>query len=502
MTHRVMIITVPRQDVVRPPGILAILAACCEQVSADYRIFDLNLHMHKALPADAVDILNADFAVNLFSQGSAENYDRACATAVQEIKDYDPTIVAISVFTRQSILAAKAFLQYLRNTITNPRYKIVIGGLGVGDVFHDITGTESFGPWAVANALADHYITGEGELSFIEFLKGNLDYAGIDGRPNQQIMDLDELPSPSYKRIRPQDYFYSNAPEVLITGSKGCVRDCTFCNVGYYWEKYVYRSGIKIADDLYQIYKDTGVMKFDFSDSLINGSLKAFRQFNRRLIELREQDPGFRPQYKGQYICRPIGQMKDQDYVDMKLAGAETLIVGIEHFSEHIRTHMRKHFDNPSIDWHFAKCAELGIKNVLLMLSGYATESIEDHHINMEYLHRYQKYGLSRIIYAVNIAVSGLSIHKGMPLYEMAEEMGLLVTDDNWQTWLNLKNPELTPRERIRRAAEIVYTAGRLNYNVVHFNQKIADLKRYLADLDKEPAKGKTIPIMPAEFLS
>lgn len=502
MKHRVLIITVPRQDVIRPPGILAILAACCEQVQADYRVFDLNLHMHKALDDKIVDQLNSDFAVNAFSQGSEEAYAEVCQHTIDEIERYQPTVVAVSVFTRQSILAAERFLRHLSSCASRSKFKVVVGGLGVGDVFRDITGTQAFGEWCHQNHLTDHYIQGEGEHSFVQFLEGNLDYAGIDGRASVQIMDLDSIPSPSYKRIRPQDYFYSNAPEVLITGSKGCVRDCTFCNVGHYWEKYVYRSGTKIADDLYQIYRDTGVMKFDFSDSLINGSLKAFRQFNHRLIELREQDPGFRPQYKGQYICRPIGQMKDQDYIDMKRAGAETLIVGIEHFSEHIRYHMRKHFDNASIDWHFAKCAELGIKNVLLMLSGYATETLEDHHINLEYLRRYQKYGLSRIIYAVNIAVSGLSIHKGMPLYEMAEEMGLLVTDDNWQTWQNLRNPELTPRERIRRAAEVVYTAGLLNYNVVHFNQKISDLKRYLADLDREPVKGRAIPIMPAEFLS
>lgn len=497
MTQRVLIVTVPRQDVVRPPGILAILAACCDQVSADYEIFDLNLYMHRALPDDTVSQLNADFTVNKFSEGSDQAYSQVCAEVQRKIDQYQPDIVAVSVFTYESILATKHLLECLQPGC----YKTVIGGLGVSSEMSHITGTDAFGTWCLRNQLVDYAITGEGELSFVELLRGNTNYPGINGQPAQQLLDLDSLPSPSYRKIRPQDYYYSNQPEILITGSKGCVRDCTFCDVGHYWKKYIYRSGDKIADDFYKIWQETGVSKFDFSDSLINGSLKSFRAFNRRLIELRKANPEFKPQYKGQFICRPIGQMKRQDYLDMKEAGAETLVVGIEHFSEHIRTHMRKDFDNAAIDWHFATCAELGIKNMLLILSGYLTETLDDHKTNLEYLQRYQRYALTRTITAINIAVGGLIINKGMPLYDLAHEMGLVIDQTNLQTWINPANPDLTPRERLRRAVEIIYTAATLNYNVLHFTQKVSTIKRLLVELDV-PTVRKTIPIMPLEVLS
>jgi hypothetical protein len=497
MTQRVLIVTVPRQDVVRPPGILAILAACCEQASANYEIFDLNLYMHRALPNDMVSQLNADFTINKFSAGSDQAYSQVCNEVNHRIEQYQPTILAISVFTYESILATKHLLECLKPG----SYKIVIGGLGVSSEMSHITGEHTFGTWCLQNRLVDYAITGEGELSFVELLRGNIDYPGINGLPSQQLLNLDTLPSPSYRKIRPQDYYYSNQPEILITGSKGCVRDCTFCDVGHYWKKYIYRSGEKIADDFYKIWQETGVQKFDFSDSLINGSLKSFRAFNRRLIELRRANPDFKPQYKGQFICRPIGQMKRQDYIDMKEAGAETLVVGIEHFSEHIRTHMRKDFDNDAIDWHFATCAELGIKNMLLILSGYLTETSDDHKINLEYLQRYQRYALTRIITAINIAVGGLIINKGMPLYDLAHEMGLVIDESNLQTWVNPANPTLTPHERLRRAVEIIYTAANLNYNVLHFTQKVSTIKRLITEIDK-PTARKTIPIMPCEVLS
>ena len=58
---RVLITTIPAQDVTRPPGILSILAACCESIDADYAIKDLNLYMYKTVPEKVVTELLNDF---------------------------------------------------------------------------------------------------------------------------------------------------------------------------------------------------------------------------------------------------------------------------------------------------------------------------------------------------------------------------------------------------------------------------------------------------------
>lgn len=497
MTKRVLIVTVPRQDVIRPPGILAILGACCEQVNADYDVFDLNLHMYKTLCEDQVDQLNTDFTYNNFETEQNQSlYTQVCQGLVNKIAEYQPDFVAISVFTKESVLATKHVLDVLDQQLNRKNYKIVIGGLGVSDIVSHITGPSTFGNWSLENNLVEYCITGEGEFAFPALLEGNLTHPGINGIPNIQITDLDTVPTPSYKRVNPADYFYSDSPEILVTGSKGCVRNCSFCDIGYYWKRYVFRSGDKIADDMYKIYKDTGVNKFNFSDSLINGSLKSFRQLNKRLIELRAQDPNFQPQYNGQFICRPIGQMKEQDYIDMKLAGAETLIVGIEHFSKPVRTHMRKHFDNSAIDWHFEKCAELGIRNVLLIISGYITETLDDHKLNIEYLHRYRRYALTRIISTISINIGGLTIDHTSPLYLQKEELGIHLAENDFDgtQWTSTINPDLTPTERLRRAVEILYVSGKLNYNVDRFSQKVSDLRRKFREMQNNPPR-KQIPI-------
>jgi radical SAM superfamily enzyme YgiQ (UPF0313 family) len=240
-----------------------------------------------------------------------------------------------------------------------------------------------------------------------------------------------------------------------------------------------------MAQELFNIWKITGVQKFDFSDSLINGSIKTFRQMNQTLIELKSQNPEFSPRYKGQFICRPAGQLKEKDYVEMVQAGAETLIVGIESFSNAVRDHMRKKFNNDSIDWHFEMCAKHGIKNALLLLSGYVTETWQDHQTQLEYLKKYQIYALSRIIYAINITVTGLVVLPGSPLKDMTEELGIIFhdSDETAKNWNCLSNPELTNKERLRRAAELMYTAIGLGYKIVHFNAKVDQIEKIYNEL-------------------
>jgi radical SAM superfamily enzyme YgiQ (UPF0313 family) len=473
---KVLIVSVPAQDIAKPPAILSILAGCCESINVDYEITDLNLYMYKKLPEQTTTELSNDFVDNQFrSKEYQDTFDKICDHVVDQIYQYKITHVAISVFTYASILATYRLINRIRQAECD--CKVIIGGLGLNDAVQSITGNSKFGQYCLENKLVDFCIFGEGDIAFVELLKNNINYPGIN-RPNaQQITNLDSIPIPSYQKIDPADYYYMNAPEVIVTGSRGCVRDCTFCDVGSYWPKYVFKSGERLAQELFKIWLDKRINRFDFSDSLINGSIKSFRQFNKELIKLKTLNPEFKPEYKGQFICRPQGQLVEQDYIDMKHAGAETLVVGIESFSNDVRNHMRKKFDNNSIDWHFEMCAKYNIKNALLLLAGYVTETLEDHKVTLEYLKKYQIYALSRIIYVVGVTVNGLEIYEGSPLNSMKDELGIVhvPTDGTLQysAWISTKNPSLTVRERLRRGVEIFHLANSLGYKIADFNQRI-----------------------------
>lgn len=478
-----MLISVPLLDPVKPPGALPILAASCEAANSQYHVLDLNLWAYKNLNQDQIENLQVDLVVGKLSVPSQECLEQIGHYFLQEIQQFQPDLLAVSVFSFQSILTTENLLRKLQFSTSRSEYRIVLGGIGVQSAQAGLTGYEPFGAWARKQKLVEHVITGEGEISFQHFLQGNLEHAGVDSRPAEQITDLDILPSPSFQKISPSEYFYSNEPEVIITGSKGCVRSCSFCDVGHYWSKYVYRDGTKVAQDMFQIWSQTGVRKIEFSDSLINGSLKNFRKMTKELIRLKQKYPDFDPSWHGQFIARPIGQMKFQDYLDMKAAGVDTLVVGIEHFSHPVRNHMGKDFDNAAIDWHFETCGRLGIKNALLLLSGYITETSHDHAINLEYLRRYQIFALSRIIYSINISIGGLAILHGAPLYDWMHEQYELPDDHIPKNFILPQNPTLTKLERHRRAIELVLTATDLGYNVLHFKLKLKQATNHLRDL-------------------
>jgi radical SAM superfamily enzyme YgiQ (UPF0313 family) len=493
--EKVMLIAVPLLDPVKPPAALPVLAACCEATNSKYHVIDLNLWAHKNLSRDQIEDLQIDIISGKLSESSEQCIYRIGKFFLQEINQFQPDLLAISVFTFYSILVTEMLLRQLQSSISRSEFKIVLGGIGVQSAQHELTKLEPFGVWARKQKLVEHVITGEGEISFLHFLQGDLDYPGIDDKAAQQIMDLDILSSPSFKQISPKEYFYSDVPEVTITGSKGCVRSCSFCDVGHYWSKYVYRSGTKVALDMYNIWRETGVQKFDFSDSLINGSLKNFRLMIKELKRLKQEHPDFNPTWHGQFIARPIGQMKYQDYADMKAAGVDTLVVGIEHFSQSVRTHMGKHFDNAAIDWHFETCGQLGIKNVLLLLSGYLTETSEDHAVNLEYLRRYQAFALTRIIFSVGIEISGLVILPGAPLYHWIHQNYDISDDKALEDFILPQNPSLTELEKIRRATELVLTAADLGYNVMHFKMKLKNVKKQLHELMTKKNKNRVFLI-------
>ena len=167
-----------------------------------------------------------------------------------------------------------------------------------------------------------------------------------------------------------------------ITGSKGCVRDCTFCDVGGSWPKFVYRKGEDIGRELVDTYRRYGIRKFEFTDNLVNGSIKNFRAMNAFIAD-HEPDVF---DYMGFAICRPKNEFPASDFRLAKTAGARRFKVGIESGSEQVRFDMKKKFTNDDITWFAENCHDNGIAQVWLMFVGYPTETEEDFQASIDLL--------------------------------------------------------------------------------------------------------------------
>ena len=89
--------------------------------------------------------------------------------------------------------------------------------------------------------MVDHVIYGEAEESLIELLEGKTSGPGIDTKNFKQLQNLDKYPFPDYTDLRLKEYS-SNGSVLYMASSRGCVRNCTFCDIHAMAPKFKFRS--------------------------------------------------------------------------------------------------------------------------------------------------------------------------------------------------------------------------------------------------------------------
>jgi len=339
-----------------------------------------------------------------------------------EISQYDFKWLGISVFSYlQKDDALKLAEEY---------DNVLFGGSGV-----DVN-------WPRKN-----YIVGEGEHALLEFLKGNLDYPGINGNQPKQIEDIEDLPPPDYSDVI-HKHKYDTA---IISGSRGCVRKCTFCDVMTIWPKYKWKTGKKIADDMHEVANKTGLKKIGFSDSLVNGSMKHFRDMCSELAKRKKK-----VQWNGQFIVRGAKTFSSEDFDNLANSGCNGLTMGIESGSEAVRDHMRKKFSNEDIEYFVTNLGNRNIKMKFLLIVGYPTETEEDFEMTLEMLRKYGKYS-----HLISVSPHMMLTYENTPLDLEHREL----YDDHGFHW---KNDISDYDIRYKRFVKVFEVGKEMGYN---FNQ-------------------------------
>jgi radical SAM superfamily enzyme YgiQ (UPF0313 family) len=503
--QRVCIVNSAQSHFDRAPAGLAFVAGVCESLDIDYQVVDLNLGFYKTAGESAWSAVYSQSFQDMdrLPADLSQAVDQYIDTEIEKILEFDPDCVCLHVLTYVNQQWALRFLSRLR---PHTKATIIAGGPGIGVGKHFDTDTvTTFGRVLVNQDLLDYYVIGEGDVALPEFLKGNINCLGINSA-NQpetrhpQIDDLSNIPVPSYRKIAIRDYHSPiKAPVINITGSRGCVRRCSFCDIGHYWKKYRFRSGKSVAEEILKHWRDTGALDFFFTDSLINGSMKAFQELQTALIEYMQQYPELKKlSYSGQFIIRPRASHPEHMYAAMKQSGCNHLQVGIESGSETVRNHIGKKFSNEDIDYHFEMCEKYQIRNSLLMMVGYPTETLDDFAQSVQLLKRYQKY-------LINDTALFLSAHyptsllPNTPLFDMMHELGIEQSDvnDPVQQWSIATNPELTVTERYRRWSEFIRTALELGYNLAPEIETFFDMNHQTwLDYNNHQPSNRVIPIL------
>jgi len=409
---------------------------------------------------------------------------------IEYFKQNPSKYIAISVFSIYTHRATFELCKKIKEQ--NIQSKIVIGGRGCKHlVFSSIepklslTSKDkliSFGELMKLKKLVNEYIIGDGEDAILEVLeKGLLPKFGMN---NNYISERFKYPIPNYDDYNFNDYLFSDGKVMLpITGSKGCVRDCDFCDVNSQFGKYRYRTGKDIANELISISNKFGIRKFQFTDSLVNGGLRPFLEFLTIIKEYNLSNPDKKIKWNGQYICRPAYQIPAGIYELMADAGAEGLTIGAESGSNNVLKSIGKKTTVEALFEELEQFRKYNITCYILTFVGHWDETWDDFIAHCKMIINLVPYVRSGTISAVAVGPVAMMLH-GTPAFENKDNRGIILSEfDNIFIWHNKNNQDNTFKERIYRRLIVYELCKRLkipsgeDYEVFTLLKNIIDSK-------------------------
>lgn len=454
MTCDILIVALPVSALNYAPAAPALLKACVEQVGFSARTLDLSQSF-------LLEISNNDFLQydkDTLSLQANNNLDPRQDTLVQEwlsrsidkIKKINPRYIGLSIFSYFMHRSAFVLAEKIRKELKN--VQIILGGFGVTQPASSLSGMKglskidcikNFNTVMQDRNLCDHVIIGEGEDQLASFM------LQIEKKtePDNKIYTAPISDFSDYDLI---NYNYVSGKLLPITGSKGCVRKCTFCDIPTKFGRFRYRSGKDIASEIFEFKEKYGINNFSFTDSLINGSLSALEEMTTELADYNRKNPMDRIKWNGQYISRPKGQTPERIYQLMAESGAEGLTIGLESGSNNVLEAMNKKVRIEDVDWEMEIFDKYRISSVVLFLFGFYNETEEDFMDSIRTIIRYQRYVASGTLIRMDLG-HPLAVTAETALYTKSHELGIELDDTNPLLWKSKTNPDLDFNQRIRR---------------------------------------------------
>jgi radical SAM superfamily enzyme YgiQ (UPF0313 family) len=439
----IVLLTIPKLEVLNPLIGPAALKAMVEKEGFKALCLDYNLQMWLDTKEYGVEHAWVDNDSTFTDRDEFEKFYKVYLEDivdeyVERLVEIDPKYIGITLLSHWQHNMCDKFIEKINEKCNS---RIVLGGPGIGPTYsQDKLDKESI--YA--------YIDGEGEYALLELLRGNPFYPGINGRPPQQIEDLNNLPFPDYSDFDLSKYSHKfrdpyAIPEgsdlLYITGTRGCIRRCTFCDVGRIWPKFTGKSGKTIALEMkYQLERHPGVTKFYFTDSLINGNQQQLNDLVDTLLK-----ENINCKWGGQFIVRPPNTQTPEMFKRLADAGCERMLLGVENASQRVLNHMKKGMRIQDVYYTLEQCHLNNITVVPMMIVGYPTETEEDFQENIDFLYNIKKYADNGTIFHVSLGPT-LRVYEGTPLADHFDEEGIDRSDTGG--WTYGDNDQVTRIER------------------------------------------------------
>lgn len=454
--YDIILVSIPYSSNASPPLGISVLSGVLKSNGYKCKCIDLSIALSKAcdnekrnFEADQLSLVSPQAVPDEFLQ---KFFD----TQVKLILDLEPRYIGISVFSFMAHFTAFYLAKFIRNH--NLKTKIVFGGPGVGtalatEVYNAINPTEvekaiNYGEFLKKRKLADYVIYGDGEEALLDLLdtsetKNEKKYNVYNYKQEFPFSDFDDYNFQDYKgQVR------KGFPQLPVFTSKGCVRNCDFCDVNSVQKKFRFRQGKNVVKELLYLADRYGIRDFNFTDSLVNGSLSSMLEWVTELAKYNNENPDKKITWTASWICRPIGQIKESVYKLLAESGCASLAIGVESGSNAVLQAMDKKTNVEALFYEAEQLSKNNICFITLLMIGHWSERWEDFQLTLKMLYKLAKYVRSGHYIAAGIGVTMGAI-KNTPLEQNRSKNQLNVLSHH--AWWTPMNPSLTAKERYFR---------------------------------------------------
>lgn len=357
--NRVALVVAPEWTQLAPPYGIARMSALAKHGGWPTRVWDINIRTkHEAgVPELWTAYEDWKWTDPNYSQNVHHLIEPTLRKYMQEIIDWAPTVIGFtSWYTNDTctMWMAREFRKLI------PGVTIIIGG-------PNATQLKVSDP-----SVADHVVSGEGELWFIRILE-NLEnptetIPHICMQSKDQRVDLDSMPPADYSDI---DISLYDSKGISCEFSRGCVANCVYCNETIFW-KFRARQASRVLDEIEIVYREQGIQSVWFIDSLLNGNLRELEAFAQGLVER-----GIKVNWTG--YSRIDGKMDRDFWAMLRHAGAGGFAFGVESGSQKVLDLMKKNCKVEWIEQNFNDLREIGMtNNFATWFTGFPGEELTD----------------------------------------------------------------------------------------------------------------------------
>ena len=461
--YDIIIVHVPYTHIAIPPLAPAVLKGSAESEGFKVKTIDLGMSLYQLCNYDReyFDYIQNYFITlnsTIFNDDDIKFIDKFINDSARQLLDIPSRYIGISIFSYFGHHFTYLLLTKIKELSKDKR--IVLGGAGAGTEpapfikdLAKLTELETmltFGKLLQKRKLAEDVLLGDGEEILIEFLnKDNVDNISdkksvVDYKNTKlAFANFDD-----YNLLRYPGQLNRNIPQIPIFGSKGCVRKCDFCDVEAVQGRFRFRVGNNIVDEMLYLADKYNIRDFNFTDSLVNGSLSSFMEWVSKLAEYNRNNPNKRITWNGSYICRPIGEMPVKYYKLIAESGCVSLSTGFESGSDSVLVAMNKKTNTRAYKYEIDQFDKNNIKFLGLLIIGHWAEQWEDFLQTCDFIYNMVPYSRSGTLIGFNLGgTGGIIAHTPADINRHKNNL----ESESMSIWWTKDNPSLTFKERYFR---------------------------------------------------